>query len=166
MCVATKASKKRRIVQNEDGSESTRSAGCPKNSQALVSKVTQTIFNLHMQNSAHTSRHYGDLTQLTFHECKMVKTNNERICVYCSETCISRCTACPGMSYIHFNPNRGPRKHYKFFYHCHSNAHFGLGRNDQLLLGKTRSSWKPPTDLHVRSNRKNIKKLLDEYNNK
>ena len=43
MRVATKASKKRRIVQNEDGSESTRSAGRPKNSQALVSKVTQTI---------------------------------------------------------------------------------------------------------------------------
>ena len=78
MRVATKASKKRRIIQNEDGSESTRSAGRQKNSQALVSKFTQTIFNSHMQ-SAHTSRLCGDLTQLTFHECKMVKTNNKRI---------------------------------------------------------------------------------------
>ena len=131
--------------------------------QKLVSKLTQIIFNEHMQHNSHTSRLCGDLTQLCYHESKMEKTNNERICVYCGEPCISRCTLCPGMPYMHFNPVRGPRKGYKCFYHHHNNAYFGLGRNDMSLLGKSKKEWKRPTDSQIRANRRHTNKLLENY---
>ena len=160
---ATKLHKQKLRVKNKDGSSSDRKRGRPKKDEKIDKRVCSEVFKEEKKNGSMKSRLCGDLTHLVLHEQKMVKTKEERVCVFCGEPCQARCDMCPGRPYMHYNVARGPRKDYKCFLHYHNNSMLGLGRNDQLLIGKKRSEWVAPSESLIRRNRVHIRKLEEEY---
>jgi hypothetical protein len=68
---------------------------------------------------------------------------------------------CPEQPALHFFPTKGPNKGKSCFIDYHNDSCFGLARRDyQVLLGKSKSEWSPPSDKKKKANAKHIKKLF------
>ena len=116
----------------------------------------------------HTKKNKGErlcnnLTELTLHEQMIVRTKEERIFAFCGAPCNARCMKCPGAPYIHYNVVRGKNKNKLCFLHYHNNSMFGLGRDNQLLIGNRRCDWVAPTEEQIRLNTIHIDRMEEEY---
>ena len=151
------------LVQNEETQIFKRQRGRPAKDLQIVKRVTKDMYKK-AKMSSNRGRLCGDLSQLSFHDCKMEKTGKEQICVVCGETCITRCTACIGQPYMHYQVVRGPCKGKQCFLQYHSSSFFGLAGNDSMLFARSRSAWVPPTESQIRRNRLHIESIKDEIN--
>ena len=133
-----------------DGSVGDCGKGRPRTGTKLLNNITFDQFKEEFEKNPRKTRLCGDLTTLIYHESKVVKTR-ERICAFCSHPCSSRCLACPDTPYLHHNVRKGQYKYSKCFYHYHSNAAFGLAKNDVTkYLGSKKMDWMYPKEEKYR----------------
>ena len=163
----TRLPKRRReqknLVENNDGTVSTRSVGRPLKHLKLVKQATLDMFTEEKRHGGGRSCLCGDLTILQYHDSKMYRTGKERNCVVCGEKCIAYCTACKDKPYMHWQVVRGPNKGRQCFLEYHNTSHYGLCRDDSKMFGIAKKSWCEPTAAQVRENRRHIHSLQEEY---
>ena len=148
--------KKRKYIQKSDGSIEARKRGRPKIGEKVVTTATYSQYEEARGKGGSRTRLCGDLTKLMIHH-KSITKGGDHNCVVCGKLCSTRCDMCPGRPWMHCHVAKGPNKGCQCFFQYHSRSHFGLTRNDQQeLFGCSKSSWKPPTDSEVRSNRKKM----------
>ena len=105
------------------------------------------------------SRLCGDLTNLQFHDSKMIRTGKEHNCVVCGGTCTACCMACKNKPYMHWQVVRGPHKGRQCFLEYHNTSHYGLCRDNSKLFGKAKKMWCDPTAAQVCENRRHLLNL-------
>ena len=152
-----KPKRKRKHVQNSDGSIEPRKRGRPKTGEKLI-KTIQYCQYIEARGIGSSSRHRlcGDLTKVMLHENHMERTGKDHQCVVCGRICTTRCNWCPGKPYMHYKVFRGPDVNSQCFLQYHSRSHYGLAPADTKIFGDSKSSWKEPTDSQIRANTKNM----------
>ena len=158
-----KLKRKHHLQQDADGSISTRGRGRPKKQSKLVKTVTYKQYEEARGKGSNSSRLCKDITALTYHEGKTELESDPRNCVYCGGPAYRRCTCCPGKPYLHYKVTKGNYMDAKCWLNYHNPDHFGLGRDDRLMIGLTKPGWCLPTDSQVRQNRKLIQKYKTQY---
>jgi hypothetical protein len=84
-----------------------------------------------------------------------------QVCSYCGEPAYTKCMVCPEKPALHFFPTKGPNKGKRCYLDYHNDCCFELVRRDfQVLLGKRRSGWSPPSDKQKKVNAKHIENLV------
>ena len=152
-----------RLVENDDGTTSSRSPGRPAKHFKLVKQATLDMFTEQKRQGSSRSRLCGDLNMLQYHDSKMTRTGRERKCVVCGENCVACCTACTDRPYMHWQVVRGPNKGRQCFLEYHNSSHFGLCRDDSKLFGIAKNKWCEPTAEQLRKNRRHMISLQEEY---
>jgi hypothetical protein len=152
--------KRKTMVENEDGSTSPRQPGRPRKAQKLAPcEVTPQQLTVAKQRNSIKSRLCGDLTQLTFHEARVIQVKHPNNCAWCGEPALQRCNGCKDKPFLHNGVKRGPHAGKLCFLHHHNSTCFGLAKADSAMIGKQRKDWKAPTLAKIKANKKHIEEL-------
>lgn len=109
-----------------------------------------------------TGRVCGFLDQLLAHEKSMSRINVQKKthlkCLCCGEQTYYKCTLCPGEPPLHVKKPDG--RDNSCFLNYHNTATFGAWRGDwKVKAGNRRKDWKYPTDLELREQARQMKRL-------
>jgi hypothetical protein len=141
-------------------SPSTRGRGRPARSQESppppIGRVTKEQLALQSRRRATTghpphSRLCGDLTHLQEHiNSAVTALKRPKVCHVCGEPAYSKCGLCNVT--LHYFSKRGANAGAECYLLYHSNAFFGLAKQDATLVNKRKQDWVFPTNAAKRGN--------------
>ena len=143
------------LVRENLGRKSNQSGGKSSNNRPKkTSKVRKVALeSLKEQKKGTKTRLCGDLTKFKAHLKSEVRISNQ-ICVFCGKLACTKCAICDAA--LHNNPSSGKCKGHNCFLDYHSDACYGLAKNDSHLIRKRKADWIQPSELERKDNRNHI----------
>jgi hypothetical protein len=153
-------------------SSSIRGRGRPSRSQSPASdvtpigRVTKEQLTLQSKRRATTgqpphSRLCGDLTHIQQHiNSAVTALKRPKVCAVCGEPAYSKCGLCD-VTLHHFS-KRGANAGAECYLLYHSDAFFGLAKQDATLVKKRKQDWVFPTNAAKRGNATYIRRLGED----
>jgi hypothetical protein len=130
-----------------------------------IGRVTKAQFTHESRRRASTgnpphSRLCGDLSHLQDHiNSAVTGIKRPKICHVCGAEAYSKCGLCNVA--LHYFPKRGASTGAECFMQYHSDAFFGLAKQDATIVQKRKQDWVFPTVAAKRSNAAHIRTLKE-----
>jgi hypothetical protein len=107
------------------------------------------------------SRLCGDLTHLQDHiNAAVTAMKRPKVCHVCGEPAYSKCGLCDVT--LHYFSKRGAHAGAECYLLYHSDAFFGLAKQDAIMVHKRKQDWIFPTNAAKRGNAAYIRRLVKE----
>jgi hypothetical protein len=157
--------------QNSTTSHTVRGRGRPTRNPpspevAPIGRVTKEQFVEHSKRRASPghpphSRLCGDLSHLQQHiNAAVTAMKRPKVCHVCGEQAYSMCGLCDVA--LHYFSKRGAHAGAECYVLYHSDAFFGLAKQDAILVKKRKQDWVFPTNAAKRGNATYIRRLAKE----